>query len=311
MAGDRLLAGVDVGATKIAAGIADERGRVVASHRVPTAAEGGQHVVDQITALLHDLIREEAPAQGRLAGVGIAVPAVIDRQADRVLWAPNIAGWQQEVEVARPVSHALGLPVSLHYDGHAWAMGEWWCGAARGAKDVALVAIGTGIGGGLILGGRLHTGHVGVAGALGWWAFDWRQGEATGSPAGRDLETIASGPAIAAAASKETAEEAFEAARKGDPEARQAVDEASQALGLAVANLVSLVDPEIVVLAGGVINGGADLLLPRVQRLVLQEAQPQIARAVRVVVAKLGEDAAWLGAARLAWQHTDQKEGAD
>jgi glucokinase len=190
-------------------------------------------------------------------------------------------------------------------------MGEWWCGAARGAKDVALVAVGTGIGGGLILGGRLHTGRVGAAGAIGWWTREWRPDETTGRSARRNLEAIASGPAIAAAAGKETAYEAFEAARKGDPKARQAVGEASHALGLAVANLVSLVDPDIVVLAGGVINGGTDLVLPRVQRLVLQEAQPQIARAVRVVVAKLGEDAAWLGAARLSGQQTDQKERAD
>jgi glucokinase len=307
MPAGRLVVGVDVGATKIAAGVADERGQVIASHRVRTAPAGGRHVVDQISGLLEAVVPQHAPAEGRTAAIGVAVPAVIDRSKGAVLWAPNIAGWQQELEVARPVSDTLGLPVSLHYDGHAWVVGEWWCGAARGAKDVALVAVGTGIGGGLILGGRLHMGHVGVAGALGWWTLERSSDEATSRSAGRNLEAIASGPAIAAAAGMDTAPEVFAAAREGDPEARDAVDQAAEALGSAVANLVSLIDPEIVVLGGGVIDGAADLLLPRIQHLVGDRAQPQVSHSVRVVASELGEDAAWLGAGRLALGPIDRE----
>jgi glucokinase len=188
----------------------------------------------------------------------------------------------------------------LHYDGHAWAAGEWWRGAARGAREVALIAVGTGIGGGLILDGRLHRGRVGVAGAIGWWVADWQQAGRARPQSQGWLESLASGPAIARAAGRATADEALQAARAGDPAARQAVERAAQALGAAAASIVSLVDPEVVVMAGGVIAGGADLLLPRITEIAKREAQPRTARGVRVVCAELGEDAAWLGAARLA-----------
>ena len=303
MASRRLLAGVDVGGTKIAAGIADGDGRTIASRRVPTAPQGGARVVDQIIELLRQLIRESAPAL--VDAIGLALPAVVDPRAGDILWAPNIPGWQERVPVAPPISDALGLPVSLHYDGHAWVMGEWWRGAARGTHHAALIAVGTGIGGGLILGNRLHKGHVGVAGALGWWGIDPQESEFS-VPSRGGLEAIASGPAIARAAGADTAEAAFAAARDGDPTARKAVDDAARALGLAAANLASLFDPEVIVLAGGVITGGADLLLPTIQTLVRKASQPQIARSVRVVPAELGEDAAWLGAAKLAAEHANE-----
>lgn len=299
MAGRRLLAGVDVGGTKIAAGILDDDGRIIASRRVPTTPEGGDRVVGQIIDLLRDLIPESTPSPDVVEAIGIAVPAVIDQSAGEVLWAPNIPGWQQPIALAPPISEALGLPVSLHYDGHSWVTGEWWVGAARGAQHVALIAVGTGIGGGLILENRLHRGNVGVAGALGWWALDGEQSDRSSSTRG-GVEFIASGPAIARAAGTDTAEEAFTAARQGDPTACAAVAAAAHALGLAAANLASLLDPEVVVLAGGVIAGGADLLLPTIQDMVRSVSQPQIARSVRVVTAELGGDAAWIGAAKLA-----------
>ncbi len=297
----RLLAGVDVGGTKIAVGLADGEGHIIASRRAPTARDGGAQVVSQIIALLREVLTK-ASAVKETAAIGVAVPAVIDQTAGAVLWAPNIVGWQQPVAVAGPIAGALGIPATLHYDGHAWVTGEWWCGAARGMSDVALVAIGTGIGGGLILGGRLHRGHVGVAGAVGWWVGDWRQAGLARPPNQGWLECLASGPAIARAAGRATAEEALEAARQGDGRAREAIAQAAEVLGAAVANLVSLVDPEVVVLAGGVIAGGADLLLPRIREIVAGESQPQVARSVRIVAAELGEEAAWLGAARLAAQ---------
>lgn len=308
MSAPSLLAGVDVGGTKIAVGLAAQDGRIVASRRARTSPAGGDQVVQEIAALLADVLEESGTARESLAAIGIAVPAVTDRERGVVLWAPNIAGWQEEIAVAGPVSEALGAPASLHYDGHAWVAGEWWCGAARGAQNVVLVAVGTGIGGGVILDGRLHRGRVGVAGAIGWWLPDWRQaGEARSASQGW-LESAASGPAIARAAGKATAEEAFAAARAGDAAARHAVVQAGQVLGAAAANLVSLLDPELVVFAGGVIAGGADLLLPRIREIVAREAQPQISRDVRIAAAELGDDAAWLGAARLALDHSASAE---
>jgi glucokinase len=298
MSAPDLLAGVDVGGTKITAGIADRSGRVLVSTRARTPDEGG--AVEASIALLRQALREAGASAKRLAAVGIAVPAVTDAEQRDVVWAPNVPGWQTRTAVAGPVEAAVGVPCALHYDGHAWVTGEWWAGAARSARDVALVAVGTGLAGGVILDGRLHRGRLGVAGAIGWWVPDWRLAGGERSRTDGWLESFAAGPAIARAARCATAEEACERARQGDRRAQVAIAHAAQALGAAVAGLVSLLDPEVVVLAGGVMAGGADLILPRVQEIVRAEAQPQMAEGVRIVVAALGEHAAWLGAARLA-----------
>lgn len=309
MALPELLAGVDVGGTKIAACLVTGQGRVVASRRVTTPVAGGGAVVAEAGRLLLELIAAAGARRRNLAAVGVGVPAVVDRARGVVLWAPNIAGWQEEVEVSGPLARALSAPVSLHYDGHAWMVGEWWLGAARGARDAALIAVGTGVGGGLILGGRLHVGRVGVAGALGWWVMDSAEAGAARPVSEGRLESLCSGRAIARGAGTATAEEAFAAARAGDVSARRAVEKAAEVLGKAAANVVSLVDPEVVVLAGGVIAGGADLLLPVVERIVRAEAQPQMAREVRVTAAELGEQAGWLGAARLAGRGVGEEGG--
>ena len=296
----RLLAGVDVGGTKILAGLADGEGRVLATASAPTPQTTAEEVAARIAALVQEVCANaDAPA-----ALGVAVPAVTDAAQRRVLWAPNLVGWQQETSVAETLEGLLGLPTSLHYDGHAWVTGEWWCGAARGADEVVLLAVGTGIGGGVISGGRLHRGRVGVAGAVGWWAMGWSEPEEGGAPP--RLEDLASGPALAEAAGARNAVAAFAAARRGEMRAVLAVESAARALGIAVANLVSLLDPEVVVLAGGVITGGADLLLPPIESIVRAEAQPQVAAQVRLVPAACGEDGGWLGAAWLAnrsWGH--------
>jgi len=304
-----LLAGVDVGGTKIAVGLVEEGGRVLACRRANTAPEGGTQVISQIIELVEGVLQDGGVSRDAVAAIGVAVPAVIDRARGSVLWAPNIPGWQDEVAVAPPIGEAFGARTSLHYDGQAWVTGEWWRGAARGARDAALVAVGTGIGGGMILGGRLHPGRVGIAGAVGWWVMEGAQSGGVRTEGRGWLESVASGPAIAEAAGERTAEEALRAAREGERRAQQAVERAAAALGSAVANMVSLLDPEVIVLAGGVMIGGADLILPRIQEIVRSEAQPHMVSGVRIVTAELGEDAAWMGAARLAVGQLDNQEG--
>jgi glucokinase len=304
-----LIAGVDVGGTKIVAGIAARDGRIITSGRLPTPRSEERPVVSAIIELLRRIFTDAAVTGDDLLTIGIAVPAAIARASGAVLWAPNVPGWHRETPVASEVAEALSVETSLHYDGHAWVTGEWWLGAARGARDAALIAVGTGIGGGLILDGHLHRGQVGVAGAVGWWITDYR--EAGRERRDRDgmLESVASGPAIARAAGTETAEEAFQAARRGDPRALRAVEAAARAIGAAAADLAGLLDPAVIVLAGGVIAGGQDLLLPVVREIVRNEAQPHVAAAVRIVPAALGDDAPWLGSAKLALDSTQEKGG--
>jgi glucokinase len=301
-----LLVGVDVGGTKIVAGVTGVDGRPLVFARGATPDSGAEAVSEQIAHLVREALRAAGGTPRDVAAMGVAVPAVTDSSRRNVLWAPNVAGWDRETAVAGPLESVLDIPVSLHYDGHAWVTGEWRSGAAQGARHVALVAIGTGIGGGLVLDGRLVRGRIGVAGALGWWVPDWRLAGARRPDSDGWLESFASGPAIARAARCATAQEAFARARQGDRRCQVAIAHAAQALGAAVAGLVSLVDPEVVVLAGGVIAGGGGLIVPRVQEVVRAEAQPRMAESVRVVAAALGDQAAWLGAASLAGEETGQ-----
>lgn len=301
-----LLAGVDVGGTKIVAGVTGVDGHPLAFARGVTPDSGAEAVAEQIALLVREALRAAGVTSRDVGAMGVAVPAVTDPSRRSVLWAPNVTGWDRETAVAEPLESALGIPTSLHYDGHAWVTAEWWVGAARGARHVALVAVGTGIGGGLVVDGRLVRGRMGVAGALGWWVPDWRLAGGKRQHSDGWLESFAAGPAIARAAHCATAEEAFALARQGDRRAEVAIAHSAQALGAAVAGLVSLVDPEVVVLAGGVIGGGADLIVPKVQEVVRAEAQPQVAQGVRIAVAELGDQAAWLGAARLAGEEAEQ-----
>jgi glucokinase len=301
-----LLAGVDVGGTKIVAGVTAVDGRPLAFARGATPDSGAEAVAEQIARLVREALHAAGVAPRDVSAMGVAVPAVTDSSRRSVLWAPNVAGWDRETAVAEPLESALGIPVSLHYDGHAWVVGEWRFGAAQGARSVALVAVGTGIGGGLILDGRLIRGRIGVAGALGWWVPDWRLAGGRRARSDGWLESFASGPAVARAAHCATAQEAFARARQGDRRCQVAIAHAAQALGAAVAGLVSLTDPEVVVLAGGVVTGGGDLIVPRVEDVVRAEAQPRMAESVRVEVAALEDQAAWLGAAWLAGEEAQQ-----
>jgi glucokinase len=174
-------------------------------------------------------------------------------------------------------------------------------GAARGLSDVVFLGVGTGIGAGILTGGRICRGASDIAGAVGWFALDprrqphWKQ---TGC-----WEGEAAGPAVARRAGVATAEEAVAAARRGEPSACRALQETARWLAMGIANLVSLLNPEMVVLGGGLMDGAGDLLLDAVRREVIDWAQPIAARQVRIELTELGADAGLLGAARLALDH--------
>jgi glucokinase len=175
--------------------------------------------------------------------------------------------------------------------------GERWLGAARGLNDVVYLAVGTGIGAGIISGGRLVRGAADISGAVGWFALnpEWRE-------AYRGLgcwEAEAAGPALAQRIGANSAEEVVARARNGDAMARTAVEQSAMYLGMGMANIVSILNPEMIVLGGGLMQA-ADLFLEPIRRTVAQWAQPVAARQVHIEMTQLGEDAGLLGAARLA-----------
>jgi glucokinase len=192
------------------------------------------------------------------------------------------------------------LPVEVVVDGDraGYVLGEAWLGVARGLRDVLFVAVGTGIGVGIISGGHVVRGAGGIAGAAGWFALDseWKDRYA----AMGCWEAESSGPAVARLAGMADGQAVVAAACKGDAGALRALQHAARFIGMGVANLVSAFNPEAVVLGGGLVAGAGDLLLEPVRREAARWAQPLAMQQCRIELTQLGDRAGLLGAARLA-----------
>ena len=297
---------LDVGGTKIACGLVLKNGEIVFSEMVATPADSAVSVVEQITTLAARVI-DLAPKDVVTTALGIVVPGWIDRRS-RTVWAPNVAGWDH-IPLERQLAARLPLPIVLDSDRSGYVKGETWLGAARGLHDVVFLAVGTGIGAGIMTEGRVLHGYDDLAGAVGWMALNPAftelyarvgcfEAEASGSAVGRKGSArLGSGPEAGSGSC--TAEEVVRAAAAGDPGAAGLVDEISGYLGMGVANLVSTLNPEMVVLGGGLFQAGA-YLLERVRREFVRWCQPFAARRVRLELSTLGENAGLLGAARIA-----------
>jgi glucokinase len=248
----------------------------------------------------------------QVGAVGVAVPGLVRR--DGTVWAPNLKGWTR-MPLARKLRDELGVPVIVESDRNAAVLGETWRGAAQGKRDAIVLMIGTGIGAGILSDGGLLRGAHELSGCAGWMTVR----EEHAGEAGRvgQLESLAAGPGIARAAEKDLARgvesllnelppgarnayEVAEAARRGDMVSIDVFLEAGRLLGYGVANLVSLFDPEVVVIGGGLAKA-SDLYLDALRKAMKERAQPIAGSKVRVVVSRLGGDANLLGMARRAW----------
>lgn len=284
------MVAVDVGGTKIVTARVDGRGRLGRRLELPVDTSSPAAPIEQIVTLVHAL---EAGGSA-FAAAGVAVPGLV--RTDGTVWAPNLPGWER-VPLARTLRRRLHLPVSVESDRNASVLGETWRGAARGKRDVVVLMVGTGIGAGILSGGRLVRGAHELSGCAGWMVVTERSSKAAARVG--SLEAYAAGPAVARAAGRASAIDAAAAARAGDRKARAAFAAAGQLLGSAVGNVISLFDPEVVVLAGGLM-AAADLFLAELTGRALSRTQPLSARQVRIVASRLGSDANLLGAARLA-----------
>ena len=321
--------GIDVGGTKIASALFTCEGEISAREKVAIDSAGGDAAAVQVAGRIRALAAAAAESGGRLAAVGICVPGIAYSASGKV-WAPNIPGWDQYplIEKIRGLCSAP-VPLVLESDRSAYVAGEAWQGAAAGAADAVFLAVGTGIGAGIVSGGRILHGHEDIAGAVGWFGLDpdfkaeyaamgCFEAEASGNSLARKArERLGQGrassmPDLAGGRLEAvTAEVVAAAARSGDVLALEIVAEAVAYLGMGIANIVSLLNPEIVVVGGGLFHA-ADVLLEPVRREVGRWAQPLAARGVRIELSGLGEDAGLYGCGRLAWQyHQDGGHAAD
>lgn len=313
---DKPVLAVDLGGTKVAVALLSPHGVILQRAQEPTNQEGPTALMSQIARLLRGVLVGSGLSIQNVQGVGIGIPAVLAPETDFVIWGPNLKGWRN-VDLRGTLERELDCPVYVEYDGHTAVLGEWWQGAGQGYRSIAMIIVGTGIGGGLILDGQLYRGHDRLAGAAGWFAMtsDADASDDRGQSIGH-WESLAAGPGIAQRAvhllaeypmsslhacttATLTAKDVFEAARKEDPLAFWVVQETAQLIGLGVANVVSLVNPEIVVL-GGSIGCQPELLHP-VQMVVTRWAQPASASSVKILLSQLGSDAGLYGAGYAVW----------
>ena len=279
-----IVLAVDFGGTKTALARVDERGTVL-DHRTLPAARSLDESVDQIIA-----------ACDGVAAVGVVVPGIYTPDTG-CAWCPNLWG-PEEVPLRAALRDRITYNVAIESDRCGYVLGESWLGAARGVRHAIFVAIGTGIGVGILADGVLLRGAHGIAGAAGWFALTPEWTDAYGRTGCWEAE--AAGPGLARQAGASDAQSVVAAARAGDRDATALLHRAARFTGMGVANLISALNPEIVVLGGGLMLGAGDLLLEPVRAEVTRWAQPIAAARCRIALTQLGQHAGVLGAARLA-----------
>jgi glucokinase len=298
----RAVLGLDIGGTKIAAGVVGADGSVQGFVWAPTEAQRGpDDALERLFELGRRAVAESGVAWDTVEAVGIGCGGPLD-SANGILIAPlHLHGWS-DVPVTELATAALGRPAVLDNDGVAACAGEHRYGAGRGTSDMVYLTISTGVGGGAVIDGALHRGRTGNGGELGHVTVDWR-GRLCGCGRRGCLEAYCSGTSIAERAHEAgmqgaTAADVARAAQAGDAVAKRIWDETCEALACGITSIVNLFEPEIVVLGGGVVRTGEQLLAP-VRELVSAQA---IGDAVPVVPAELGDAVGVVGAATIAYE---------
>jgi glucokinase len=286
-----LHVGLDLGGTNIKCAVVDDALRVLATDACPTgAAAGPDAVLERVAALGRATL---APF-GEPATAGLALPGHFDAALGTGVLLPNLRGDWVGRAIAGPVGERLGVPVALVNDVRALTLAELRLGAGRGASDLVCIALGTGVGGGVVIGGRVHLG-LGHAGEIGHTTVD-PDGPLCGCGNRGCLDRMAGAESIAAAAGRATVQDAAAAARAGDDAAVTAFARAGEYVGRALAGAIVLLWPERVVVGGGVADAG-ELLLGPVRAEIRRRACVAPVDRIAVVAAELGPHAGAVGAA--------------
>ena len=306
------VAGVDMGATHLTILVANCAAHVIEEMEIPfDITRDPAACLDQADELLREVTRRACIQVEDLLAIGLGVPGPILAEAGTVIAPPIMPGWDR-YPIRDTLEKRWGRRVSLNNDAELGAVGEWAYGAGRSARNLAYIKVGTGVGAGLLLDGHIYRGATGSAGEIGHLTVDVNGPVCTCGNRGC-LETIASGQAIARRAQEAvragkqtqmslqgnngilTAEDVATAAGRGDLVAQQIIAESGAQLGVAIAGLVNLINPNMVVVGGGVAQIG-DLFLEPVRREVRRRSLPASARTVQITTALLGRRSISMGA---------------
>ncbi len=311
---------IDLGGTKVRTAIISDKGEIIAEEYCPTLAdEGPEPVMGRILSGIDRVLRSGNVNSSQLHSISIAAAGAIDSRKGLITVSPNLPGWR-DVPIRDIVKSKYEVTTFLVNDASAAALGEHRFGAGKGVNNLIYLTVSTGIGGGIIIDGKLYTGPSGSAGEIGHMIIDVHGPECN---CGRNgcLEAMASGTAVAREAIRRiregeksslvgivdgeidniTAEKVSIAARDGDSLASEVISEAAAYLGIGMVNVVNIFNPEMIVVGGGMSKMG-DLLLAPARQVVKEMAFELPAKIVRIVPARLGDDNGLLGAAAFAFQ---------
>lgn len=317
--------GIDLGGTFIKAALVDDQGQILVRKEIPTkASEGFSVVVSQMREITTELVKEAEQKQGKVIGACVATPGLVDFKTGIVRIAPNFIGWI-DVPLLPEMQQGFPFPYYIENDANAAAYGEKWMGAGKDKQTVIVLTVGTGIGGGLIFDGKIWHGADGAGGEPGHINL-FPDGFLCGCGNTGCLEAHASGTGIVKRTlmgiesgettkitelvkndlSKITSKVVYDAAVAQDKFARKIMLETGKYLGIGIATLINLLNPEMVILGGGVMKAGDWILIPAREE-VEKRAFKFLAGKTPIVLAKLGNDAGMIGSAGVAFNSVSSK----
>lgn len=302
--------GIDVGGTTVKCGLFSVEGNVLDKWEIPTRTENnGESILSDIGETILKKCEEKGLAKEEIQGIGLAVPGPVLENGD-VLYAVNLH-WGYK-KIAEELSAQTGLRVKTGNDANVAALGEVWCGGGRGKDNMVMVTLGTGVGGGIVIGGKMVSGAHGAGGEIGHMCVEPEEKEACNCGNHGCLEQMASATGVVRLAKQElakhtgeailnpdtvTAKDVFDAYKQKDAVAEATVKRMAGYLGIALANIAGVVDPEVFVIGGGVSKAGQPLI-DAISAVYKAHAFPAC-REIPLVLAELGNDAGIYGAARL------------
>jgi glucokinase len=296
-----LVIGIDLGGTKIAAGAIDRQGVVTARRERPTPKSSEEELLQALDELIEDI----AGRAGAVEALGFGIPSTIDQRVGRAVSSVHIP--LDDLDLRERMTERFQLPVAIDNDGNCAAIAEWKLGAGAGSRDMIMLTLGTGIGGGLILDGKPYRGSVGAGAELGHMVLQYDGPPCIGTCPGRGhFEALVSGTAADAVARSvltpdSTGRDLVRAALEGDTRATEALAGLGRILGAGIASLVNVFNPEMIVLGGGFGEAG-ELVFASARNVVQTEALPPARELVRIVPAELGPEAGLIGAGLIAFE---------
>ena len=309
--------GIDVGGTNVKIALVDGEGKIIYSNSVPTYAQMGyEYTVNNIKQAIRDLMKETNTDAKEIEGIGFDFPGQVDYKTGVVKLAPNIPGWVN-VPIAQMIEEEFNIPTRIDNDVRCAALGELKFGAGKGCENFVCITVGTGIGSGLVINGQLVRGAANAAGEIGHIKLQMNGGPICGCGDTGCLEAFASGPSIVAMAQeylkggkstkfREMAGAAGEitpyivakAAEAGDPVAKRIFEIVGTYIGMGLVSVINLLNPEKVIIGGGVAAAG-DLLLDPIRKTIKERAMVVAGNSVEIVPAELGNSAGVIGASML------------